>query len=85
MQYASAYVQIMRISITMGKKPGSNTGKTGAIYQEIDLRGGPKNNFTTVPENTKLPPTSRPGNTWVPIKRTPHGHRSDELLPASLA
>jgi hypothetical protein len=66
------------ISVIMGRKPGSNSGKTGAIYREVGPRGGMKDNFTTVPEDTTLPPTSKPGNTWVPIKRTPHGHRKDE-------
>ena len=56
-------------------KPGSNSGNTGAIYQEIGPRGGKKNNFTTVPEYTTLPPTSSPGHAWVPIDKTPHGKR----------
>lgn len=59
----------------MGMKPGQNTGKNGGIYQEQGPRGGLKNNFATVPENRQLPPTSKPGSTWVPVKQTPHGHR----------
>jgi hypothetical protein len=54
-------------------KPGSNSGNQGGIYQEVGPKGGQKDNFTTVPENTKFPPTSKPGDVWKPIKTTPHG------------
>lgn len=58
-----------------GKKPGTNTGSQGGIYQEQGPRGGRRDNFTTVPENRPLPPTSQPGSTWVRINSTPHGSR----------
>ncbi len=61
--------------VMMGKKPGSNSGSTGGIYREVGPRGGPRDNFTTVPEGTTFPPTSAPGNTWVAVKQTPHGHK----------
>ncbi|SOE91850.1 hypothetical protein SAMN05414139_04533 [Burkholderia sp. D7] len=58
----------------MGKRPGQNTGNEGGIYQEQGPRGGLRDNYTTVPEHRPLPPTSKPNSTWVPVKRTPHGH-----------
>lgn len=57
------------------KKPGTNSGNTGAIYQEVGPRGGLRPNYTTVPENRPMPPTSTPGSAWIPVKKTPHGHR----------
>lgn len=59
----------------MGKKPGSNIGKEGGIYQEIGPRGGEKDNFATVPDNRRLPPTTKPGHSWKPEKITPTGNR----------
>ncbi len=59
----------------MGKTPGSNTGRNGGIYQEIGPRGGRHDNYATVPDNTRLPPTSSPGSTWVPTHRTPDSKR----------
>lgn len=61
--------------MTKGKPPGSNSGNTGAIYQEIGPKGGRHDNYTTVPENRPMPPTSSPGSTWVPISTTPHGKK----------
>lgn len=55
----------------MSKKPGENTGKDGGIYQEVGPRGGAKDNFATVRDNEKLPPTSESGNQWKLVKRTP--------------
>ncbi|THD60453.1 MAG: hypothetical protein E8A49_13505 [Phenylobacterium sp.] len=59
----------------MGKAPGSNSGRNGGIFQEQGPRGGKHDNFATVPERTRFPPTTSPGSTWVPVKRTPHGSR----------
>jgi hypothetical protein len=59
----------------MTLKPGTNVGREGGIYREIGPRGGAKDNFATVPENHRLPPTTTPGATWQPVKATPHGHR----------
>jgi len=58
-----------------GKKPGENTGRDGGIYQEQGPRGGKVDNFSTVPDRTSLPPTTKPGNTWVPLERTPDSKR----------
>lgn len=63
----------------MGNKPGSNSGSKGGIFQEIGPKGGLKDNFTTVPENTTFPPTTKPGNAWVPVKQTPHGHNARRM------
>lgn len=52
-------------------RPGTNSGRDGGIYQEIGPRGGPKPNYTTVPDNTTFPPTRRPGHGWSEINRTP--------------
>lgn len=55
----------------MAKKPGENTGKNGGIYQEVGPRGGKKDNFATVKDNERLPPTTKPGHGWGLDKRTP--------------
>lgn len=60
----------------MTKKPGSNTGKKGGIYREVGPRGGEKDNFATVPDNHRLPPTTQPGHSWKPVKITPDSNRS---------
>lgn len=52
----------------MSKKPGSNTGKNGGIFQETGPRGGHKDNYATVPDHHRLPPTSKPGHTWEQVK-----------------
>jgi hypothetical protein len=57
------------------KTPGTNTGKQGGIFQEIGPRGGSRPNYTTVPDNRPLPPTTQPGNTWKPVKTTPDSKR----------
>lgn len=59
----------------MSKKPGQNTGKDGGIYREVGPRGGPKDNYATVRDNEKLPPTSRPGHEWELEQRTPNSKR----------
>ena len=56
-------------------KPGSTTGSTGGIYQEIGPKGGKHPNFTTIPEYRKAPPTSTPGSEWRLVKPTPKGHK----------
>ncbi|TCP74201.1 hypothetical protein C8J31_1457 [Rhizobium sp. PP-CC-2G-626] len=61
--------------MTTNKKPGSDTGNKGGIFQEVGPRGGKKENFAAVPDNTKLPPTTSPGSTWKPIKTTPDSKR----------
>jgi len=57
------------------KTPGSNSGKSGGIFQEVGPRGGEKPNFATVPDRKTMPPTSKPGNSWKPIKTTPDSKR----------
>lgn len=52
-------------------KPGENSKKDGGIYQETGPRGGKKENYATIADNTKAPPTSKPNSTWEPIKLTP--------------
>lgn len=59
----------------MGKKPGENTGKDGGIYREVGPRGGKTDNYATVKDNEKLPPTSKPGHTWELEKRTPNSKK----------
>jgi hypothetical protein len=59
----------------MGLKPGENSGKDGGIFQENGPRGGKKDNFATIPDNRKAPPTSKPGGTWEQVKRTPDSTR----------
>ncbi len=57
------------------KKPGQNTGKSGGIFREVGPRGGEKDNWAAVPDNRQLPPTTKPGNEWKPVKRTPDSNR----------
>ncbi len=59
----------------MSMKPGHNTGKGGGIFQEVGPRGGKEPNFVTVPDNKPLPPTTKPGHAWEPVKRTPDSKR----------
>ncbi|MGY6037935.1 hypothetical protein [Aeromonas sp. AE23HZ002T15] len=59
----------------MGLKPGENSGKDGGVYQERGPRGGAKDNYATIPDNRQAPPTSKPGSTWEPVKRTPDSKR----------
>lgn len=59
----------------MGKTPGTNTGKSGGIFREEGPRGGKTDNYAAVPDNRPLPPTTKPGATWVPVKRTPDSKR----------
>ncbi len=48
------------------KKPGTNVGKQGGIYQEVGPKGGTKSNYTTIADNKTLPPTTKSGHTWTP-------------------
>ena len=59
----------------MTKKPGDTTGRNGGIWQEVGPRGGEKPNYATVADNTRLPPTTKPGNEWKPVQRTPDSTR----------
>jgi hypothetical protein len=55
--------------------PGVSVGSDAGVFQERGPRGGLRDNFATIPERHKAPPTSRPNSEWVRIKPTPHGHR----------
>ena len=57
------------------KKPGDSTGKNGGIYQQEGPRGGKQPNYTTVPDNKTLPPTTKPGHVWRPVTITPDSQR----------
>lgn len=57
------------------KKPGTNTGKSGGIFQEVGSRGGRQPNYVTVPDHKPLPPTTKPGHGWMPVKTTPDSRR----------
>lgn len=56
-------------------KPGQNTGKQGGIFQEIGPKGGKQPNFTTVSDHRPMPPTTKPGHQWAPMKTTPNSKR----------
>jgi hypothetical protein len=58
-----------------GNKPGSNTGTSGGIFQEVRPSGKPTPNFAAVPDHKPLPPTSKPGHTWKPVHTTPDSKR----------
>ena len=55
----------------MTLKSGDNTGKNGGIYQEVGPRGGKKENYATIADDRKVPPTSQSGNSWELIQKTP--------------
>ena len=57
------------------KKPGENTGNDGGIYQQVGPRGGARENFATVRDDERLPPTTKPGDKWVLTRRTPDSKR----------
>lgn len=57
------------------KKPGESTGDDGGIYREVGPRGGKKDNYSTVRDNERLPPTTSPGHEWKRDKRTPDSRR----------
>ncbi len=57
------------------KKPGTNVGKHGGIYQEVGPKGGAKPNYATVADNKPLPPTAKPGNAWTPVNKRPDSRR----------
>lgn len=59
----------------MGLKPGQNTGRQGGIFQQVNTNGNPVSNYVTVADHKPLPPTSKPGHTWVPIATTPDSTR----------
>ena len=61
--------------MTKSIKPGQNTGNQGGIYLEVGPRGGTKPNYTTVPDNKPMPPTTQPGHGWTPVKITPDSKR----------
>lgn len=61
--------------MTLAKKPGTNVGKQGGIYQEVGPKGGAKSNYATVPDNKSLPPTTKPGHGWTPVQKTPDSRR----------
>lgn len=56
-------------------KPGQTPGNNGGIYREQGPRGGRTDNWATIPDNHRAPPTSKPGNTWVPTNVTPNSKR----------
>jgi len=57
------------------KKPGESTGNQGGIYQQVGPQGGKQPNYATVADNRPLPPTTKPGHGWAPVKVTPTGKR----------
>jgi len=61
--------------MTAGKTPGTNTGNNGGIFEQVGPRGGGQGNFAAVPDNKPLPPTTKPGHTWVQTNRTPNSKR----------
>jgi hypothetical protein len=57
------------------KKPGTSTGDSGGIFQQVGPRGGLQPNFATVPDGKPLPPTTKPRHGWKPVKTTPDSRR----------
>lgn len=61
--------------MTKPKKPGTNTGNNGGIFQEVGPQGGLRPNYATVPDNKPLPPTSKPNSGWKPVHTTPNSKK----------
>lgn len=61
--------------MTAPKKPGQSTGNQGGIYQQVGPQGGKQPNFVTVPDHRPMPPTTKPGHGWAPMKVTPNSKR----------
>lgn len=61
--------------MTTTKKPGETSGADGGIYREQGPRGGLHDNWATVPDHTRLPPTQTPDSTWRRVRRTPDSDR----------
>ena len=57
------------------KKPGTNTGSNGGIYRQVSPTGVKRDNFVTVADHKPLPPTTKPGEGWTQVKRTPDSKR----------
>jgi hypothetical protein len=55
--------------------PGVSVGTDAGVFQERGPRGGMRDNFATIAEKRKAPPTTSKGAHWVRIDATPHGHR----------
>jgi hypothetical protein len=57
------------------QKPGSSTGNSGGIFQQVGPHGGKQPNFATVADWKPLPPTTKPGHGWISVKTTPSSKR----------
>jgi hypothetical protein len=68
-------INSIRIGEKMSLKPGQNTGRDGGIYREQGPRGGLRDNYSTIPDRTIAPPTSKPNSSWVRVERTPDSKR----------
>jgi hypothetical protein len=55
--------------------PGASVGRDAGVFQEQGPRGGMRDNFATIAEDHRAPPTTSKGATWVRIGATPHGRR----------
>jgi hypothetical protein len=55
--------------------PGASVGPDAGVFQECGPREGMRDDFATIPEHHKAPPTTSKGAVWVRVKATPHGHR----------
>jgi len=61
--------------MSKGIKPGQNPGNNGGIFQEQGPRGGLRDNFATIADHRRAPPTSQPNSTWVATRVTPDSKR----------
>lgn len=61
--------------MTTTKRPGENSGDDGGIYREQGPRGGLRDNYATVADDRRMPPTQSPGAVWRRVRRTPDSNR----------
>lgn len=58
--------------------PGKSVGREAGLLQERGPRGGMHDNYATIPEHHRAPPTTGKDSDWVRIGPTPHGHHPNK-------
>ncbi len=75
MMHFLKHPKLRKLIMSKNIKPGQTSGQDGGIYQEIGPRGGRRENYSTIPDNHRAPPTTKPGSSWERVSRTPDSRR----------
>ncbi|MGJ0624895.1 hypothetical protein [Xenorhabdus bovienii] len=51
--------------------PNDFTGRSGGLFQEVDLDGNEIFNFVIMGDNRNMPNTTKPGHKWKPVNVLP--------------